>query len=115
MGSKLGDELKAVRALRELSLKAVATKAEMSVAYLQKLEGGDVQSPSPRYLMALAGVLEIPYASLMAAAGYLLPDDAAIAGSAVDHAFSGDQLDAGEKAAVAAFIKTMREMRTKND
>jgi transcriptional regulator with XRE-family HTH domain len=114
MGTKLGDELRAVRGLRELSLKAVASKAGISVAYLQKLEGGDVQSPSPKYLMGLADALDVPYASLMAAAGYLLPSEEAIAGSAVDHAFTTELLDEGERAAVAAFIKTMREMRARD-
>ena len=47
MGNPLGDQLRSIRKLRGLSLAAVAEPAEISTAYLQKLEGGGVgASPS---------------------------------------------------------------------
>ena len=43
MGNALGDQLREVRRIRGLSLKAVAEPAKISIAYLQKLEGGEAK------------------------------------------------------------------------
>jgi HTH-type transcriptional regulator, competence development regulator len=66
----LGEELHKVRQLRGMSLKAVAEPAGVSATYLQKLERGEVKSPSPHRLRRLADVLEVEYAALFALAGY---------------------------------------------
>ena len=50
---ELGATLFDVRQPRKRSLKSVADQAEISPAYLQKLERGDVKSPSPHVLLAL--------------------------------------------------------------
>src|ERR1700730_18566239 len=101
MSNPLGDQLRAVRKVRGLSLKAVAGPAEISTAYLQKLEGGDVQQPSPHVLHRLAEVLEIPYGTLMQLAGYVIPaQDGALAGTAFDHALSSNDLTDDERKAV---------------
>lgn len=70
---KLGATLKQVRETKGLSLAAVAEPAGMSATYLQKLERGEVESPSPHRLHALGDKLELSYADLMAAAGYVVP------------------------------------------
>lgn len=62
-----------MRELRGLSLRAVAEPAGISPTYLQKLERGSVESPSPHALHGLAEVLDTPYANLMALAGYVVP------------------------------------------
>ena len=67
----LGEELKMMRQLQQLSLAAVAEPANISSAYLQKLETGLVKNPSPRVLMRLADVLKCEYDRLMALAGYV--------------------------------------------
>lgn len=73
MARTLGNEIKRVRQLRGLSLNAVARPAGVSAAYLQKLERGDVESPSPHRLHNLAEVLGLEYADLFRLAGYPLP------------------------------------------
>lgn len=114
MSNPLGDQLKAVRQVRGLSLKAVAEPAEISTAYLQKLEGGEVGQPSPHVLHRLAGVLDIPYATLMELAGYVVPEreTAALAGNAFDHALNSADLSESERNAVAAFIAHLRNQRS---
>lgn len=112
MSSPLGDQLRSVRDVRGLSLKAVATPAEISTAYLQKLESGDVRQPSPNILHRLAGVLDIPYATLMELAGYVMPGaEGATGADAFDHALSSENLTEAERRAVAAFIRHLRETR----
>lgn len=70
MATSLGKELHKVRQLRGLSLKAVADPAGVSATYLQKLERGQVKSPSPHRLRRLAQVLGIEYGALFSLAGY---------------------------------------------
>lgn len=112
MGSSLGDRLRQVRQIRGLSLKAVAEPAKISIAYLQKLEGGDVQQPSPNVLHRLGGVLEIPYPTLMELAGYVVPEkDGVLAANTFDHALSSSDLSEEERQAVAAYIALLRQQR----
>ena len=112
MGSPLGDQLRSVRQVRGLSLKAVAEPADISTAYLQKLEGGEVQQPSPHVLHRLGQVLEIPYATLMELAGYVVPSSQGVlAGGVFDNALSSTDLSDDERKAVAAFIAHLRDQR----
>lgn len=114
MAKRLGDHLHSVRQIRGLSLKAVAEPAEISTAYLQKLEGGDVRQPSPHVLHRLAKVLQIPYATLMELAGYIIPGkqkESGLSGNIFDHALSSSDLTKEERKAVAAFITHLREQR----
>lgn len=69
----LGRRIKRAREIRGLSLAATAAAAGTSAAYVQKLERGEVKSPSPHRLLALADALEVPYAELMQLAGYEIP------------------------------------------
>jgi transcriptional regulator with XRE-family HTH domain len=108
----LGGELRSFRQLKGLSLKAVATAASISTAYLQKLEGGDVQQPSPHVLYRLADALDVPYASLMQLAGYVVPaGEPVLASNAFDHALNAGDLTEEERRAVAAFIAHLRSQR----
>ena len=112
MGNPLGDQLRSVRQIRGMSLKAVAEPAEISTAYLQKLEGGEVRQPSPHILHRLGDVLEIPYSMLMELAGYIVPERGGLlAGNTFDHALSSTDLSDEERKAVAAFIAHLREQR----
>lgn len=67
----LARTLRAARTMRGMSLAQTAAKAKISTAYVQKLERGEVASPSPHVLRALGGALEISYEELMRLAGYL--------------------------------------------
>ena len=69
MLDELGIELKKARELRGVSLQAIAEPAKISVAYLQKLEGGHVGSPSPRVLRRVGSSVGLPYLRLMDLAG----------------------------------------------
>ncbi len=68
---KLGTELSKAREHMGVSLQAIADNAKISAAYIQKLERGEVTTPSPRVLRRLASSLSLPYLELMKLAGYL--------------------------------------------
>jgi HTH-type transcriptional regulator, competence development regulator len=68
---KLGERLREARSGQRLSLEAASGAAKISPAYLHKLEGGGVRTPSPHVLRRLGEVLDVPYRTLMRLAGYL--------------------------------------------
>ena len=91
----LGVRLRQARELKHLSISAVAKEAEISTAYLQKLEVGDVKSPSPNHLYKLSQVLDIDYAELMRLADYIVPNEVARnthRRNELTHAFSKEPL-----------------------
>lgn len=106
--ARLGNTLRVARELKGKSLKAVAEPADISTAYLLKLEKGQVESPSPHILHRLAGELGIDYLDLMRKAGYMVPDESATSGGRLAHALSGEELTEDEERAVAAFLKMYR-------
>jgi transcriptional regulator with XRE-family HTH domain len=67
----LGQELRRIRELHRLSLRAVESLTGISNAYLSQLETGKVEKPSPHYLYKLAEAYHIPYELLMEKAGYI--------------------------------------------
>lgn len=69
----LGPLLMSARGIKGLSVRRAAELAKIAPTYLQKLEGGQVQAPSPHILNRLSRVLEISYAGVMRAAGYIVP------------------------------------------
>jgi len=81
MLQRLGDTLRDARGRRGLSLQAAGDAAQISTGYLHKLEAGRVGSPSPRVLQRVAGVLGVPYWTLMEQAGYLAPAPPASGGA----------------------------------
>lgn len=111
MTSDLGRELRNVRRVRGLSLKAAADPAGISATYLQKLETGEVKNPSPNVLYGLSGTLDMPYPDLMELAGYVVPDRGEMAANPFEHALAASDLTAEERSAVAAFIGYLRAGR----
>ena len=111
MAHELGQELRSVRLTLGQSLKAVAAPAGISATYLQKLEAGEVQNPSPNILHSLASTLNVSYASLMELAGYVVPDSGEVQASPFEHALSASNLTTDERRAVAAFITHLRAQR----
>ena len=109
--SRLGQELRSVRLALGVSLKAVAEPSSISAAYLQKLEAGEVKSPSPNVLHRLSRTLNMPYAGLMECAGYVVPDKGESPASPLSFALSAPDLTAAERRAVAAFIAHLRDQR----
>ena len=69
----LGATLNLARRMKGQSLKAAADPARISATYLQKIERGEVQDPSPHVLHRLSEALDLPYADLMELAGYVVP------------------------------------------
>lgn len=113
-GHALGQRLRRARGKRPLT--EVATAAAISTAYLQKLEAGAVQQPSPNILHQLAEVLNIDYASLMRLAGYVVPSDRA--GSPrprneLRYALNSEELTDEEARALAEYLDWYRERRRK--
>jgi transcriptional regulator with XRE-family HTH domain len=112
---ELGNELRKARKGAGASLESVAGPAEISAAYLHKLERGAVNSPSPRVLARLAAALKVSYMRLMELAGYL--DEEQLARVRIrepsTHAqpLTDQQLTPEEWRAVAAFIKTLIAQR----
>lgn len=105
---RLGETLRTARELRGKSLKAVAEPAEISIAYLLKLEKGLVESPSPHILHRLAGVLEIDYLDLMRKAGYIVSEEETSRNGSLAHALSGERLTDDEERALATYLKLYR-------
>jgi transcriptional regulator with XRE-family HTH domain len=112
---ELGKELSTARETKGVSLEAVAQPAEISAAYLHKLERGTVNSPSPRVLARIARALEVPYLRLMELAGYLAETQLAEArmreSSPAPHPLAHQQLTPEEWRAVGAFIKSLVAQR----
>lgn len=108
---KLGIELKKARDHMGASLQAIADTAKISAAYLQKLERGEVATPSPRVLRRIASCLGLPYLDLMQFAGYLEKEELAetrlIEPSPRPHPLAGRKLTPEEWRAVGAFIRTL--------
>ncbi len=109
-GTRLGRELKEARDAAGLSLRAVAEGADVSPAYVQKLERGDVRAPSPRRLERLAGVLGLDYGRLMAAAGYVV-ERPGTTKSPLEAKLASASLTQVEEQAVAAFIDHLKSQR----
>jgi HTH-type transcriptional regulator, competence development regulator len=118
--AELGEQLKSVRLVKGLTLRDVARAAEISVAYLQKLEGGAVAQPSPKVLNRLSAALDVPYDTLMVLAGYqaMVSESGAVLSSrgtkdAFASAINSTDLTKEERKAVAAFIAHLRQQRPK--
>jgi len=71
----LGEELRRLRELvgqgKKVSLREIETRTGISNEYLSQLERGVAAKPGPDVLQKLAGFYEVPYESLLVAAGYL--------------------------------------------
>jgi transcriptional regulator with XRE-family HTH domain len=104
----LGQTLKSVRELHGTSLKTVAEGAEISPAYLQKLEKGAVTAPSPHVLHRLAGALGVEYLELMRLAGYVVSEKTGSSSGALAQALSAQDLTDDEARALATFLKMYR-------
>ena len=110
----LGEKLQGVRHVRGLSLKATSDPAGISPAYLQKLERGQVKSPSPRVLLGLSEVLDVPYTTLMQLAGYIVPNgdkEKVKPGNVLAYALSSEDITEEEASELARYLAFIREDR----
>jgi transcriptional regulator with XRE-family HTH domain len=85
----------------------------MSATYLQKLERGEVESPSPHRLHRLADVLDVDYSDLMGLAGYVVPrtesNGNAPGGSLLAQALSAEELTEEELSDLAEYLAFKRQ------
>lgn len=108
----LGWRLRRARADR--SLKSVADEADITAAYLQKLERNLVQKPSPNVLHALGEELSIPYSELMKLAGYVVPTGDASRvqeGNVLAYALSSERLTEEEAAKLLEYLDWYRHRK----
>lgn len=113
-GLALGKRLRTARGKR--SLTEVAAAAAISTAYLQKLEAGAVQQPSPNVLHHLAAALKINYATLMRLAGYVVPGDRAAPQrprNELRYALNSEELTDEEAHELAEYLDWYRERHRK--
>ena len=106
----LGRELGSARLAAERSLRDAAGESEISAAYLQKLERGHVEDPSPRILRRLSDVLNLDYGRLMRLAGYE-PPRRRRSTSPFEARLADARLTETEEKAVSAFIEHLIEQR----
>ncbi len=66
-----GSYLRQLREEKELSLRELARRAEVSVSYLSHVESGKREPPAPAILKRVASALEVTTRELMAKAGHL--------------------------------------------
>ncbi len=66
--------IKTRRLSRQLDVRTAAEQAGIDATYWWKLEAGQYESPSPKYLQRIAEVLDAPLNDLYALAGYKLPN-----------------------------------------
>lgn len=73
--NKLGEELRRLREIagqgKKISLREIESKTGISNEYLSQLERGVAAKPGPDVLQKLASFYDVPYESLLVAAGYL--------------------------------------------
>ena len=73
MANSMGGVIRQARAIRGLSAIDAARGADISPAYLSKLERDAVKRPSPHVLHRLSDALGVPYPELMRLSGYRVP------------------------------------------
>jgi transcriptional regulator with XRE-family HTH domain len=107
----LGKELKRAREQKGASLQTIADSSNISTAYLQKLERGQVLSPSPHVLRRLSSAVGLSYLFIMELAEYLDEEEALetrlVKKSPRPHPLADKQLSTEEWHRVGAFIKTI--------
>lgn len=113
--SDLGSQLLEIRQMKDLSLNSVAKDADISPAYLQKLERGLVKTPSPPVLLRLAKALDVSYTALMEAAGYLeskpeRPGEQRE--NLLAQALKGEKLTPKEAEQLASYLSFIRKQRS---
>lgn len=106
--SLMGDLLAARRAELGYSLAVTVKRCEkpISIAYLQKIEQGRVEAPSPFVLHELAHALALPYPTLMEAAGYVYPcgQEPPKAGALVSALLQAEDLTPDEAKRLEAYL-----------
>lgn len=108
----LARELQSARTSAGRSLRDVAEAAEISAAYLQKLERAQVAKPSPKILQRLAATLGLEYRRLMEFAGYAPITTKALGTGLLERRLASAALTQTEERAIAAFVDHLIAQRS---
>jgi len=106
---ELAKTLTVARERKKLTLRDVERETGVSNAYLSQLENDRIKEPSPKVLHKLADLYEMPYAALMAAAGYPVAESAAIPSDAVRLAARLGPTSPDEEEALADYLEFIRK------
>ena len=68
--AELGEHVRALREAKGLSVRGLAAQAGVDATWVSRIERGIYSSPDPRYLLRLAGALEVEVEELYEDAGY---------------------------------------------
>ena len=108
----LGTQLRELRmtARKKKSIRRVAKEIGLSNAYLSQLERGVAENPSTHVLHKLAEYYEVPYETLMAAAGYVprLVSKLSTAPSSLQVLLTSAKLSEDEEEEVKKFVRFLR-------
>lgn len=117
--SSLGEELKRLRAIKQVSLRDVEEEISISNAYLSQLERSEAKQPSPHWLYKLATYYNVPYESLMTLAGYI--DEQKIAAgsrrplSSLERLLMSAHLNQDEETEVIKYVEFVASKRKKGE
>lgn len=111
----LGELLADARKRRKLTLRAVQDAVGISNAYLSQLETGKVQSPSPVILHKLSELYDLPYAAVMKAAGYPLPQNVKADSPGSRLAARVGKMTPEEEDAIVEYLRFIRSQRNRRE
>ncbi len=107
----LGQFLKQAREDRNYTLRVVEDLTAISNSYLSQLESDKIKQPSPISLHKLSDKYEVSYATLLALAGYPVPDENAIAKAQSVLAARIGAVTRGEEDELVEYLQFIRSRR----
>ncbi len=108
----LGQELRAARKLKKLSLREVETATGISNPYLSQLENDKIQKPSPQFLGKLAALYDLDFQMVMEAAGYIAPTKKESGPKSISgEALFSQNLSAHEEAELLDYLSFIRSKK----
>ena len=115
MKTSLAEEIRLLRETKKVSIREAGRETGISNAYLSQLERGEASKPSPNVLHKLAEYYEVPYESLMLAAGYIQDKNTSNGQAQIPSAFEAQlmsaKLDTAEKAMILKYIEFLRSQK----
>ena len=111
---ELGEELTRLRKESGLTLRSVEAAIGVSNAYLSQLENGKIKTPSPNTLYKLSQLFGGSYETLMAKAGYPVPQTPkqVVPETASRLAARVSDVSPSEADALVDYLKFLRQRRT---
>ena len=108
MTEELGELLRRVRRVKNITLRTVQDKTGISNAYLSQIENGKIGSPSPNILYKLANLYDLSYDHLLKLAGHPTPLRASVSSRFQDNL---EDLSDEDKDRVLEYIRFLKISR----